>query len=139
MTLTKASRILHCVVAPPAMNRYALFATVLRASAVLMPRDFLARSPAAGKAESSSKLEFESDAEKLRENLIEGLAELELLKSANGSNFEVLYYYTEYYIVGSSMDSVLTPVVLKDGRVVGFGWDALELFGLKKTFLLKSR
>jgi hypothetical protein len=76
LTLTKASRILHCVVAPPAMNRYALFATVLRASAVLMPRDFLARSPAAGKAESSSKLEFESDAEKLRENLIEGLAEL---------------------------------------------------------------
>jgi hypothetical protein len=63
----------------------------------------------------------------------------ELLRSANGSNFEVLYYYTEYYIAGSSMDSVLTPVVLKDGRVVGFGWDALELFGLKKTFLLKSR
>ena len=58
------------------MNRYALFATVLCASAVLMPRDFLARSPAAGKAEPSAKLEFERDAEKLRESLIEGLAEL---------------------------------------------------------------
>lgn len=52
------------------MNRYALFATVLCASAVLMPRTFLARSPAAGKAEPSSKLEFERDAEKLRESLI---------------------------------------------------------------------
>jgi hypothetical protein len=57
------------------MNRYALFATVLCASAVLMPQYSSAGSPAAGRAEPSSTLEFERNDEKLPESLIDGLAE----------------------------------------------------------------
>jgi len=36
----------------------------------------------------------------------------------NGIDYEVLYYYT-YYVRG---DKALTPIVLKDDKVVGWGW-----------------
>ena len=78
------------------MNRYALFATVLCASAVLMPQYSSAGSPAAGKAEASSKLEFERDAEMLRESLIEGLAELGGKEVHPESEAKILYPEREH-------------------------------------------
>ncbi|GMR20961.1 MAG: hypothetical protein BMS9Abin36_1559 [Gammaproteobacteria bacterium] len=38
---------------------------------------------------------------------------------SNSRTFEVLYYYTRY----AKRDAALTPVVLQEGKVVGWGWN----------------
>jgi len=46
----------------------------------------------------------------------------------NGIEYEVLYYYT-YYVRG---DKALTPIVLKDDKVVGWGWTYFRSLDRKK-------
>lgn len=50
----------------------------------------------------------------------------EALKTRGGI-YEVLYYYTEYRKPGAPMaDENLTPLVIKNDRLLGWGWNALE-------------
>jgi hypothetical protein len=63
----------------------------------------------------------------------------EIVQAKDGTNREVLYYYTEFYIPGASMDSTLTPIVLKDGKILGWGWSFLENSDLNKTITIKGR
>lgn len=50
----------------------------------------------------------------------------------SGSNFYVLFYYTDY-IGEKSWETGHTPVIIKDGVVVGIGWRALEVNGVKSS------
>lgn len=45
----------------------------------------------------------------------------ELIRDHNGIEYEVLYYYTEK-VGNKSREQGMTPVILRDGRVVGIGW-----------------
>ncbi len=63
----------------------------------------------------------------------------EIVKATDGTNYEVLYYYTEFYVPGASVDTCLTPIVLKDGRIMGWGWAFLDDSDLKATITIKQR
>jgi hypothetical protein len=42
-------------------------------------------------------------------------------------NFEILFYMTEKYPPFTRIrDSQATPVVLKNGKVIGWGWDTVN-------------
>ena len=50
----------------------------------------------------------------------------------SGSNYNVLFYYTDY-IGEKSWETGHTPVIVKDGVVTGIGWRALEINGIKSS------
>jgi hypothetical protein len=51
----------------------------------------------------------------------------ETVRSAAGTSVEVLYYYTDVkHADGSITDDELTPIVLEEGRVVGWGWSFVD-------------
>lgn len=58
---------------------------------------------------------------------------------AKDGNVEVLYYYTEYidYRAGKGWESGVTPVVLKDNKVVGWGWKYLDDSNIRQTITIK--
>ncbi len=45
----------------------------------------------------------------------------EIMKNEKGENLEVLFYYTDEKRLGQITDNELTPIVLKDGKVEGWG------------------
>lgn len=50
----------------------------------------------------------------------------EALRTRKGT-YEILYYYTEYRKAGTPItDEHLTPLVIRNDRLVGWGWSALE-------------
>jgi len=50
----------------------------------------------------------------------------EALKTRKGT-YEVLYYYTEYRKPGTPItDEQLTPLVIRNDRLIGWGWNALN-------------
>jgi hypothetical protein len=61
--------------------------------------------------------------------------------SSKGSNLEILYYYTDYidYASGKDWESGVTPVVLKDNKVVGWGWNYLDDSNIKQTITIKRK
>lgn len=56
----------------------------------------------------------------------------ELIKDRAGNEHEVLYYYTER-IGDKDWENGMTPIALRDGRVVGIGWRYLESSDLNVT------
>ena len=63
----------------------------------------------------------------------------EIIQAKDGTSYDVIYYYTEFYVPGATIDSCLTPIVLKDGKILGWGWSFLEDSDLKKTIIIKQR
>ena len=49
-----------------------------------------------------------------------------------GVEYEILYYYTDR-IEGKTWQAGTTPVVLREGRVAGTGWNFVEKSGLRGT------
>jgi hypothetical protein len=48
--------------------------------------------------------------------------------TVNNDNYEVIYYLTQRYRAFNNIkESQATPVVIKNGRVVGWGFDALAM------------
>ncbi len=45
----------------------------------------------------------------------------EIMKNEKGENLEVLFYYTDEKRLTQITDNELTPIVLKDGKVEGWG------------------
>ena len=45
----------------------------------------------------------------------------EIMKNEKGENLEVLFYYTDEKGLTQITDNELTPIVLKDGKVEGWG------------------
>lgn len=62
----------------------------------------------------------------------------EVIPGKNGEIYDVLYYYTEE-IAEKDWESGVTPVVLNDGKVVGWGWRYLDDADIKKTITIKRR
>lgn len=56
-----------------------------------------------------------------RPTIITHPSKREMLES-NSKMYEVLYYYTRY----AKRDAALTPIVLNEGKVVGWGWSYLN-------------
>jgi hypothetical protein len=51
----------------------------------------------------------------------------ETVRSASGTSAEVLYYYTDLkHADGAITDDELTPIVLEEDRVVGWGWSFVD-------------
>lgn len=52
---------------------------------------------------------------------------LETLKGKDGKSYQILFYYTDIKKVdGAITDDELTPIVLADDKVVGWGWGFLN-------------
>ena len=65
----------------------------------------------------------------------------EMIPWKNGEMYDVLYYYTQYidYESGKDWDSGVTPVILKNNKVIGWGWKHLQDEDLKTTLTIKHR
>jgi hypothetical protein len=66
----------------------------------------------------------------------------ELLTNNNtNESYDVLYYYTEYinYNAGENWESGVTPIILKDNKVIGTGWQFLDGLNIRKVSTFKSR
>jgi len=51
----------------------------------------------------------------------------ETLKGKDGKNYAVLFYYTDVKNKDNAItDDELTPIVLLDGKLVGWGWSFLN-------------
>ena len=50
----------------------------------------------------------------------------------SGSNFNVLFYYTDQ-IGNKSWETGHTPILVKDGVVIGIGWRALKVNGIETS------
>ncbi|PVX48807.1 uncharacterized protein DUF3192 [Balneicella halophila] len=51
----------------------------------------------------------------------------EILKGDNDEYYEVLFYYTDLKGAdGAITDDELTPIILKDNKVIGWGWSFLN-------------
>ena len=52
-----------------------------------------------------------------------------------GVNFDVIFYYTDYiaYNAGKTWETGHTPVLLKDGKVIGIGWRAMRVNGIESS------
>lgn len=49
-----------------------------------------------------------------------------------GSSYDVLFYYTDH-IGDKSWETGHTPILLKDGKVIGIGWRALKVNGIESS------
>ncbi len=56
----------------------------------------------------------------------------EIIKDRAGNEFDIFYYYTEQ-IGQKNWEEGVTPVVFKDGVVVGIGWRYIETSDLNMT------
>jgi hypothetical protein len=65
----------------------------------------------------------------------------EVIPGKGGETYDVLYYYTEYidYAAGKDWESGVTPIVLKEGKVVGWGWKYLDDADIRKTITIKRK
>jgi hypothetical protein len=63
---------------------------------------------------------------------------LEMIPSKDGM-VEVIYYYTDYidYQNGKSLESGLTPIILKDNKVIGWGYKMLDDSNFRQTLTIK--
>jgi len=63
---------------------------------------------------------------------------LEVIPSKDGM-VEVIYYYTDYidYQNGKSLESGLTPIILKDNKVIGWGYKMLDDSNFRQTLTIK--
>ena len=50
----------------------------------------------------------------------------------SGSKFNVLFYYTDF-IDNKSWETGHTPILVKDGVVIGIGWRALKVNGIETS------
>jgi hypothetical protein len=60
----------------------------------------------------------------------------EIITTPTGETYDVLYYYTEQTSVRrmrTSWEQGVTPVIFKDDKIVGIGWNYLEVNNLKTT------
>ena len=62
----------------------------------------------------------------------------EFIPSKDGM-VEVLYYYTDYidYDSGKSLESGLTPIIIKDNKVVGWGNKMLDDSNFRQTLTIR--
>jgi hypothetical protein len=66
----------------------------------------------------------------------------EIIKAPTGEIYDVLYYYTEQTSVRrmrTSWEQGVTPVIFKDDKIVGIGWNFLELNNLKSATTVRRR
>jgi Protein of unknown function (DUF3192) len=62
----------------------------------------------------------------------------EILRGKNNAVFEILFYYTDVKRADDAItDDELTPVILEEGKVVGWGW--LFLQDTANTYELRLR
>lgn len=54
----------------------------------------------------------------------------EIVSSAENVSYEVLYYYTDH-VGNKHWETGMTPVIFKDGKLVGVGWSSFTQYGLK--------
>lgn len=64
----------------------------------------------------------------------------EVIPTKNGM-VEVIYYYTDYidYDSGKDLESGLTPIILKDNKVIGWGRKMLDDADFKSTIRVEKR
>src|SRR5262249_23749314 len=58
----------------------------------------------------------------------------EIIKASTGETYDVLYYYTgetSARRMRAAWEKGVTPVIFKDDKIVGIGWNYLELNNLK--------
>ena len=66
----------------------------------------------------------------------------EIIKAPTGETYDVLYYYTEQTSVRSmrtSWEKGVTPVIFREDKIVGIGWNYLELNNLKSAVTVRRR
>lgn len=63
----------------------------------------------------------------------------EIVSGTNGNSYEVLYYYTQEIGDYQPIESGLTPVVFKNGNVVGIGWGYLDSVSGNSTTTIRRR
>lgn len=63
----------------------------------------------------------------------------DLISNKSGT-IEVIYYYTDYidYDSGKSLESGLTPIILKENKVVGWGRKMLDDSDFKQTITINK-
>jgi hypothetical protein len=65
--------------------------------------------------------------EYVRDLVIPNPYRTEAIRAADGSDVEILYYYTDWkYGDGRITDDELTPLVLENGHLAGWGWPHLR-------------
>lgn len=57
----------------------------------------------------------------------------EILLGSDKTSFEVFYYYTEH-VGNKKWESGMTPVIFKDEKLAGIGWNAFASYGLKTPY-----
>lgn len=62
----------------------------------------------------------------------------EIIRDRQGEEYEILYYYTEH-IGSKNWEEGMTPIILKDGKVVGIGWRYLENSDFNSNITIKNR
>lgn len=65
----------------------------------------------------------------------------EILGTTAGTPYDVLYYYTEYinYAQAENWEAGVTPVVFKNNKVIGTGWQFLDGLGIRSVSTYKKR
>jgi len=64
----------------------------------------------------------------------------ETLKGIDGQIYEVLFYYTDIKKADEAItDDELTPILIKDGKLVGWGWSFLNQNVTKYHYKLDIR